>query len=157
MPEQTMDVRSEERAHAIEQALRRIGEPIPETQAREIARREECACKEGMFALAATRQALALVIAMSNLSEGLSDDIRQLDFDAFADGYQRIVAIAREIVATYVVDPVKMPWYIDLLNINLGVTDLDEARRRIALLRDAFHKDGTRITRNLDFGEAVPT
>jgi malate synthase len=63
--------------------------------------------------------------------------------------------IAREIVATYVTDPVKLPWYIDLLNINLGVDGLDEARRRIALLRDAFHRDGTRITRNLDFGVAI--
>jgi malate synthase len=54
-----------------------------------------------------------------------------------------------------VTDPVKLPWYIDLLNINLGVDGLDEARRRIALLRDAFHRDGTRITRNLDFGVAI--
>ncbi len=65
--------------------------------------------------------------------------------------------IAREIVATYVTDPVKLPWYIDLLNINLGVSDLDEARRRISLLRDAFHKDGTRVTRNLDFEHAAST
>jgi malate synthase len=59
--------------------------------------------------------------------------------------------IAREIVDTYVTDEVKLPWYIDLLNINLGVRDLGEAKRRIALLRDAFRQDGTRITRNLDF------
>ena len=62
--------------------------------------------------------------------------------------------IAREIVQTYVEDGVKLPWYIDLLNINLGVHDLPEAIRRIRLLRDAFHADGTRITENLDF-EAV--
>ena len=43
--------------------------------------------------------------------------------------------IAREIVETYVLDDVKLPWYIDLLNINLGVHDLAEARRRIQLLR----------------------
>jgi malate synthase len=59
--------------------------------------------------------------------------------------------IAREIVETYVNDSTKLPWYIDLLNINLGVHDLAEARRRIALLREAFHADGTRITENLDF------
>ena len=47
--------------------------------------------------------------------------------------------------------PVKLPWYIDLLNINLGMVDLTEARRRIRLLADAFAKDGTRITENLDF------
>lgn len=48
-------------------------------------------------------------------------------------------------------DPVKLPWYIDLLNITLGTTDLMEASRRIKLLDDAFRKDGTRITENLDF------
>jgi malate synthase len=59
--------------------------------------------------------------------------------------------IAREIVATYVKEPVKLPWYIDLLNINLNNHDLAEAKRRIRLLADAFRKDGTRVTENLDF------
>jgi malate synthase len=59
--------------------------------------------------------------------------------------------IAREIVETYVTDAVKLPWYIDLLNINLGVHDVAEAKRRIDMLRTAFRTDGTRITENLDF------
>ena len=59
--------------------------------------------------------------------------------------------IAREIVETYVGGNVKLPWYIDLLNITLGNHDLGEARRRIRLLIEAFRKDGTRITENLDF------
>ena len=59
--------------------------------------------------------------------------------------------IARAIVETYVTSPVKLPWYIDLLNINLNNHDLGEARRRIALLTDSFRKDGRRITENLDF------
>jgi malate synthase len=59
--------------------------------------------------------------------------------------------IAREIVSAYVMDETKLPWYIDLLNINLDNHDLAEAKRRIALLADAFRKDGTRITENLDF------
>jgi len=59
--------------------------------------------------------------------------------------------IAREIVVTYVMDDAKLPWYIDLLNINLGNHDLGEAKRRIRLLADAFRADGTRITANLDF------
>jgi malate synthase len=63
--------------------------------------------------------------------------------------------IAREIVETYVTDELKLPWYIDLLNVNLGVRDLAEAKRRIRLLRDAFHADGTRITENLDFDAAL--
>jgi malate synthase len=63
--------------------------------------------------------------------------------------------IAREIVETYVLADVKLPWYIDLLNINLDNDDLAEARRRIRLLTDAFRQDGTRVTGNLDF-DAVP-
>jgi malate synthase len=59
--------------------------------------------------------------------------------------------IAREIVETYVTEATKLPWYVDLLNINLGNHDLTEARRRIGLLTEAFQKDGTRITENLDF------
>jgi malate synthase len=61
--------------------------------------------------------------------------------------------IAREIVETYVTDSTKLPWYIDLLNINLNNVDVNESRRRIRMLADAFHKDGTRITENLDFSE----
>ena len=59
--------------------------------------------------------------------------------------------IAREIVETYVSEDVKLPWYIDLLNVNLGVRDLEEARRRIRLLRDTFVGKGVRVTENLDF------
>src|SRR5262245_54949025 len=61
--------------------------------------------------------------------------------------------IAREIVEAYVMNDVKLPWYIDLLNINLENLDLAEAKRRIRLLADAFRKDGQRITENLDFGK----
>ena len=61
--------------------------------------------------------------------------------------------IAREIAETYVLDDVKLPWYVDLLNINLNNHDLTEAKRRIRLLADAFRKDGTRITENLDFNK----
>jgi malate synthase len=60
--------------------------------------------------------------------------------------------VAREIVEAYVTGAVKLPWYIDLLNINLETHDLTEAKRRIRLLAEAFRKDGTRITENLDFG-----
>jgi len=62
--------------------------------------------------------------------------------------------IAREIVETYIVDNDKLPWYIDLLNVNLGNQELTEARKRIRLLTEAFRRDGTRITENLDFAAA---
>jgi len=63
--------------------------------------------------------------------------------------------IAREIVETFVMSDLKLPWYIDLLNINLDNHDLGEAKRRIRLLTDAFRRDGTRITENLDFAPAT--
>jgi malate synthase len=63
--------------------------------------------------------------------------------------------IARAIVETYVTHGVKLPWYIDLLNITLGTHDLSEASRRIALLVHAFDRDGTRITENLDFAASA--
>jgi malate synthase len=59
--------------------------------------------------------------------------------------------IAREIVEAYVMDDVKLPWYIDLLNITLETSNLTDAKRRIRLLAETFRKDGTRITENLDF------
>ncbi|MEO6401256.1 MAG: malate synthase, partial [Vicinamibacteria bacterium] len=59
--------------------------------------------------------------------------------------------IAREIVKTYVEASAKLPWYVDLLNLNLGQHDFETARARITDFLAAFAKDGTRITENLDF------
>jgi malate synthase len=59
--------------------------------------------------------------------------------------------IARDIVTTYVGESAKAPWYVDLLNLNLNNEQHDEARRRIGMYFETFRKDGTRITRNLDF------
>ena len=71
--------------------------------------------------------------------------------DVHDDSKNTTLPIAREIVATYVSEPAKLPWYIDLLNINLNVQDLESARQRIAGYRRAFNADGTRVTENLDF------
>jgi len=54
-------------------------------------------------------------------------------------------------VKAYVTEPVKARWYIGLLNIALEVIDLEVAEQRIRDYLDAFGRDGTRITRNLDF------
>ena len=62
--------------------------------------------------------------------------------------------IARAIVETYVQAPIKPPWYIDLLNINLNNYDLATARNRIDQYMDAFRNEGLRITENLDFNPA---
>ncbi len=58
--------------------------------------------------------------------------------------------IARAIVEAYVLDEVKAPWYIDLLNINLNNHDLGVARQRIKQYMDAFKNQGVRITENID-------
>jgi malate synthase len=71
--------------------------------------------------------------------------------DVHDDSKDTTLPIARAIVQTYVQSEVKPPWYVDLLNINLGLDDLAVAEKRIARFLEAFKKDGTRITENLDF------
>lgn len=71
--------------------------------------------------------------------------------DVHDDSKTTTLPISREIAHTYVLDLVKAPWFIDLLNINLNNTDLDKARKRIQFFMEEFKKDGTRITENLDF------
>ena len=71
--------------------------------------------------------------------------------DVHDDSKRTTLPVAREIADVYVRDEVKAPWYIDLLNINLDNHDLAEAKRRIGSYVEAFRRDGTRITQNLDF------
>ena len=71
--------------------------------------------------------------------------------DVHDDSKTTTLPIAREIVETYVAAPLKAPWYIDLLNINIDNFDLAIARTRIAQYMGTFTKSGTRITENLDF------
>ncbi len=73
------------------------------------------------------------------------------DRDVHDDSKATTLPIAREIVATYVTNGVKPPWYIDLLNLNLNNHDLATARARIQAYIETFERDGTRITENLDF------
>jgi malate synthase len=73
------------------------------------------------------------------------------DRDVHDDSKATTLPIAREIVARYVADRVKPPWYIDLLNLNLDNHDLATARSRIQSYFEAFERDGTRITENPDF------
>jgi malate synthase len=85
----------------------------------------------------------------------LTDEYEKLlqagDRDVHNDSKTTTLPIAREIVETYVTDSMKVPWYIDLLNINLNNNDLQNAKDRIQKYVDAFRTDGTRITENLDF------
>ncbi|MGA9752510.1 MAG: malate synthase [Acidobacteriota bacterium] len=71
--------------------------------------------------------------------------------DVHDDSKGTTLPIARAIVQAYVADELKMPWTVDLLNINLDNHDLAVARERIARYLEAFRRDGTRLTENLDF------
>jgi malate synthase len=88
------------------------------------------------------------------LEEEYGKLLRARDRDVHDDSKQTTLPIARAIVEAYVLDAVKPPWYIDLLNLNLNQNDLAAARRRIALYLDSCRRDGTRITENLDFDAA---
>jgi malate synthase len=85
------------------------------------------------------------------LNEEYAKLLAASDRDVHDDSKTTTLPIAREIVKTYVTAPFKAPWYIDLLNLNLDIHDLDEARERISQYMQAFAEDGTRITENLDF------
>ncbi len=74
--------------------------------------------------------------------------------DVHDDSKATTLPIAREIVRRYVTSPRKAPWYIDLLNLNLGLIDLGQAKARISDYLGTFEQEGTRITRNLDFETA---
>jgi malate synthase len=77
--------------------------------------------------------------------------LRAGDRDVHDDSKNTTLPIVKDIVRTYCIDEVKAPWYVDLLNINLNNHDLALARERTRRFMDAFKKDGTRITENLDF------
>ena len=70
--------------------------------------------------------------------------------DVYDESKETTLPIARGIVETYVLDPDKAPWYIDLLNINLNNYDLGVARQRIVQYMEAFKNQDVRITENLD-------
>ena len=85
------------------------------------------------------------------VDEEFSKLLKASSKDVHDDSKTTTLPIARDIVRTYVGEPVKAPWYVDLLNLNLNNDGHDEARRRIGMYFETFRKDGTRITRNLDF------
>ena len=74
------------------------------------------------------------------------------DRDVHDDSKRTTLPIARAIAERYVLDEVKAPWYIDLLNVNIDNHDLELARERIRTYMESFRRDGMRITENLDFG-----
>jgi malate synthase len=86
------------------------------------------------------------------LDEEMEKLLAARDRDVHDDSKRTTLPIARAIAERYVLDEVKAPWYIDLLNVNIDNHDLELARERIRTYMESFRRDGMRITENLDFG-----
>jgi malate synthase len=96
-------------------------------------------------------EALTEELFLRLLEEEYAKLLEAKDQDVHEDSKATTLPLARAIVRAYVLEPVKAPWYIDLLNINTNNSDLAIGEARIREYLDAFGRDGTRITRNLDF------
>ncbi|MCR4316647.1 MAG: malate synthase [Planctomycetes bacterium] len=82
--------------------------------------------------------------------------LKAKDKDVYDASKITTLPISRAIVEAYVLDEVKPPWFIDLLNINLDVLSVDEALPRIKKYIAALRNEGIRITENLDFEISPP-
>jgi len=71
--------------------------------------------------------------------------------DVHDDSKQTTLPIARAIAEAYLAQPIKWPWYVDLLNITLEAPDLATATRRIEQFAAAFATNRTRVTENPAF------
>ena len=71
--------------------------------------------------------------------------------DVYDHSKTTTLPIAKDIVQTYVTNENKLPWYIDLLNLNLNNNDLAVAKSRIEHYVETLEKENKRITKNLDF------
>lgn len=85
------------------------------------------------------------------LKEEFTKLLQASNKDVHDDSKTSTLPIVREIVEAYVLDDTKIPWYIDLLNVNIDNHDLDTGKERIRRYIETFKRDGTRITENLDF------
>jgi malate synthase len=85
------------------------------------------------------------------LEEEYNKLLKASNKDVFDASKSTTLPISREIAVAYIHSDSKLPWFIDLLNINLNNFDLETAKHRIESYIDTFKNDGTRITENLDF------
>ncbi|SHM73223.1 malate synthase [Cyclobacterium lianum] len=85
------------------------------------------------------------------LEEEYNKLLNARDKDVHTLSKETTLPIAREIVEVYVNETIKIPWFIDLLNINLNNHDLKTARERINLYVKKLKEQGERVTENLDF------
>ncbi|WP_209329241.1 malate synthase [Lunatimonas salinarum] len=85
------------------------------------------------------------------LAEEYEKLLKADDKDVHNSSKSTTLPIAREIAEIYVAEQQKIPWFIDLLNINLNNLDLDLAKERIAEYLKTWKEKNDRITENLDF------
>ena len=98
----------------------------------------------------AAGDAFTLALFDRLLAEEYDKLLQATDRDVHDDSKGTTLPIAREIVARYVRSPVKAPWFVDLLNLNLDDHDLARATARIDAFMTAFAHDGTRLTDTID-------
>ena len=95
------------------------------------------------------------VFSMTIFNRLLNDEYEKLlkasDKDVFELSKTTTLPISKEIVDFYVSSEIKMPWFIDLLNLNLNNTDLTVATERIKLYFETLKHNQKRITENPDF------
>ncbi len=91
------------------------------------------------------------------LAEEMDKLLAASDRDVHDDSKTTTLPITRDVVEAYVTAAAKPPWYVDLLNVNLGNHRRPEARQRIERYLEAFRRDGTRMTENLDFDAVLVT
>ncbi len=72
------------------------------------------------------------------------------DKDVYDSSKETTLPIVKEIVNACVRAKTKVPWYIDLLNLNLNNTDFSTAVKRINRYFNLLETKNERITRNLD-------
>ncbi|WP_424962039.1 malate synthase [Ekhidna sp.] len=70
--------------------------------------------------------------------------------DVHEESKTTTLPISKLIVERFVTDPVKAPWFIDLLNLNLNNEDLSVAHERVDAYYNEFKVSGQRITANQD-------
>ncbi|HET9485971.1 MAG TPA: malate synthase, partial [Chryseosolibacter sp.] len=85
------------------------------------------------------------------LEEEYSKLLKASNKDVYDQSKTTTLPISKEIAHVYVLNEIKLPWFIDLLNLNLNNTDLQVARQRIKMYVDTFRSKSVRITENLDF------
>ena len=91
------------------------------------------------------------------LEEEYDKLLRAASKDVYEESKKTTLPISKEIVTVYVLNESKLPWFIDLLNINLNNTNLKVASERIQLYVNTFKAKGIRITENMDFNTNPPT